>query len=760
MRRPSTRAVGAGVLAVILLAGALTQGFAQAVPQNVPPPAGARRQPRPRLGLALGGGGARGFAHLGILIWLDEHRIPVDVVGGTSMGALIGGAFAAGMTPGEIREIVASIDWAAVLAPETPYASKTFRRREDTRDYPSQLRFGLKAGLKLPTGVSPAQPIELLLARLAAPFAGDVDFDALPTPFRCVSADIMNAEAVVFSGGSLATALRATMAMPGLFPPVETNGRRLVDGGLVNNLPADVVRRTGLADRIVAVDVGADLAIARRGDTMFDVLGQALDSIMRSGARRALEEGKPDLVLVPDLKGIPTVEFGRAEELVRKGYATAEAHAEALLRYGASEAEYEEWAAARQSRRPPPQVTPTRLTVERVRPAEAARIVGALVPRHLNRPLSAARLDADLLALTGDGRYDTATYRIDASRGPSELIVSVRPPKSGPPFLSVALDLENTRTSNVGAAIRGRLTAFDLLGAGSEARLELRTGNTLEARGEIVRPLGRSGLFVAPRAFAVRRDRPVFRSDDYVAEYREDQAGAALDVGFSTRRLFEARLGYTAEHLRRDVRIGDPSFPSVRGSQHYASLRAVFDNQSGPTLPERGVAVKAELRRFFDVPGVRQAGSLVAADTDHLWSANGTASVFRPAGRHGKLFARASGGWSFGETALVNGFSLGGPFELGAYFPNELRGSNCAVANLGYFQEIGRFVEGAIGRLHAGAWIEHGAAFERLRSADFRTNVSAGLLLESPIGPVFAGVSLGEHGRYRVFFSLGRFLPH
>ncbi|HOG30015.1 MAG TPA: methylenetetrahydrofolate reductase [Vicinamibacterales bacterium] len=183
-------------------------------------------------------------------------------------------------------------------------------------------------------------------------------------------------------------------------------------------------------------------------------------------------------------------------------------------------------------------------------------------------------------------------------------------------------------------------------------------------------------------------------------------------------------------------------------------------NQSGPTLPERGVALKAELRRFFDVPGVRQAGSLVAADTDHLWSANGTASVFRPAGRRGKLFARASGGWSFGETALVNGFSLGGPFELGAYFPNELRGSNCAVANLGYFQEIGRFVEGAIGRLHAGAWIERGAAFERLRSADFRTNVSAGLLLESPIGPVFAGVSLGEHGRYRVFFSLGRFLPH
>jgi len=767
-------AARARILAALLIAGASMPALAQppappaqeaaSSPGNPlappgQPPASSAPQPRPRLGLALGGGGARGFAHLGILAWLDEHRIPVDVVGGTSMGALIGGAFATGMTPAEIRALVDAIDWAAVLAPETPYPSKTFRRKQDTRAYPSQLRFGVRHGVKLPTGLSPAQPIELLFARVAAPFTEDADFDAFPTPFRCVSTDMNSAEAVIFDGGSLATALRATMAMPGLFPPVEIGGHRLVDGGLLNNLPADVVRATGLADRIVAVDVGADLAVPRSGDTMFSVLGQALDSVMRHGARRALAQAKPDLVLVPDLRGIQTTEFGRADELIRKGYDTAEAQAEALLRFAVSEAEFASWRAARQSRRPEAALTPTRLTVERVHPAEAARIARLLVPRHLDRPLDAARLDADLLDLTGNGRYETAFYRIDESRGPTELIVSVRPPKNGPPFLSVALDIENTRTANVGAAIRGRLLAFDVLGAGSEARLELGVGNTTAASAELLQPVGRGGWFVAPRGYASRRDRPVFQGEDYAAEYREYDAGAAIDVGFSTTRRFEARLGYTVERLRKDVRVGDPTLPSVRGTQHFASFRAVFDDQSGPTLPERGVYLKTELRRFFDVPDIRDARGMTPADPDRLWSARGDASVFRPVGRHGKLFARGAGGWSFGDTAVVNAFSLGGPFELGAHYPRELRGSNFAVANLGYFREVGRIVEGAIGRLHAGGWIEHGAVFERFDSARFRTNISAGLLLESPIGPVFAGASVGEGGRYRFYFSLGRFLP-
>ena len=197
----------------------------------------------------------------------------------------------------------------------------------------------------------------------------------------------------------------------------------------------------------------------------------------------------------------------------------------------------------------------------------------------------------------------------------------------------------------------------------------------------------------------------------------------------------------------------------MKGPQQYASIKVTFDGQSGPTLPERGLHLRASLRRFFEVPGIRTAGVEATADPDDMWSGRGELSVFAPIGRQGRLFLRGAGGSSFGETAAINAFALGGPFNLGAYYPTELRGSNYADRQLGYFREVSRFVEGAIGRLYAGAWIDEGGTFERFADAAFRTNVSCGFLLESPIGPIFAGASVGRDGRYRVYFSLGRFLP-
>jgi len=728
------------------------------LPAAATPALGQPRPARPRVGVALGGGGARGFAHVGVLLWLEEHRIPVDVIGGTSMGGLVGGAFATGLSAREIRDLVGSIDWRTVLEPETPFVLKTPRRKEDSRAFPSQLRFGLKGGVKLPTGLSPAQQVELFFDRIAAPFASELDFNELPTPFRCVATDLRKAEVVVFDSGWLATALRSTMAMPGLFSPVEIGDRVLVDGGLLNNVPADVVRQTGLADRVIAVDIGADLAIPATSDTAVAVLSESIDAMIRSGARRGLSAA--DLVLVPRLLGVQTVEFGREKELVARGYEAAAARADALLPLAVSEGDYASWADARRARRKSGAIVPTRLTVEHVTPAEAARITHALARHHLNHPLDASRLDKDLLALAGDGRYESATYRIDTSSGHTALAIDVRRPRNGPPFLIAALDIENTRTSNVGAAIRGRLLAFDVLGTGSEARVDLGVGNVLQASGEIVRPMGQTGLFAAPRVYLSRRDTPVFRGDTYTAEYREYDAGAAFDVGFRTSRWFESRLGVAAEHLRRDVRVGASDLPSVKGPQRYASFGVVFDGQTGPTLPERGLYLKVNVRRFFEVPGIRTPGGQAVADPDRLWSGRGVVSAFAPLGRNGRLFFRGAGGSSFGETATVNGFALGGPFDLGAYYPNELRGSNFAVANVGYFREISRFVEGAIGRLSVGAWVDGGDAFERFADAKFRMNLSGGFLLESPIGPIFAGASVGRNGRYRVYFSLGRILPN
>jgi NTE family protein len=724
------------------------QAFAQTATHPLPGPPPAR----PRIGLALGGGGARGFAHIGILQWLDEHRVPVDVVGGTSMGGLVGGAFAAGMAPGDIRTLVEDVDWSSLLSPDTPFVYKTFRRKEDTRAFPSALRFGLRGGFRLPSGLSAAQEGELLFDRLAAPYGSHTDFDALPTPFRCVAADISSAELVVFDSGWLAQALRATVAIPGVFAPVKIGNKVLVDGGVLNNVPADVVRGTGLADRVIAVDVGEDASTKQRYDSIFGVLDETLNVMMRSGTKRALRSA--DLVLVPGLERISGADFSRADELIRRGYAEAEAHAAELLPYAVGAEEYEAWAAARRSRRPAGQIAPAIVSVEGIAPGGASRVADRL-KHHAGKPLDPDGLERDLLLLTGSSRYASASYRIDDAAGRTELVVDLEAPAHGPPFLALALDLQNTQSSSVSATVRGRMLLFDTVGRNSEARIDFSLGDTLAIGGELYRPIGRAGFFVEPRAFAYRRDVPVFQDETYIAEYREAHGGASLDAGFTTAYRVETRVGYTAEHVRARVRIGESGLPGVDGPQQFVSAQVKYDGQTGPTIPERGVYVKGDLRQFFQVPDVASEAATRTADPDRLLSGRALFSLFVPVRKRGRIFAGGSAGSSFGDTTVVNAFELGGPFRLGAFYPGELRASNAVAFNLGYFHELARFAEGTIGRLWFGSWLDEGSAFEQASSARFYTNVTAGFVLESPIGPLFAGASIGAEGRYRVYFSLG-----
>ena len=237
-----------------------------------------------------------------------------------------------------------------------------------------------------------------------------------------------------------------------------------------------------------------------------------------------------------------------------------------MLPFAISPEAYQAWAAARQARRPAGQVIPTTIAVEGVAPGEGVRVAAQLKP-HIGRPLDSDALDRDLLLLTGSGRYESATYRVDPSSGRPPAHRHLEGPAHGPPFLSLALDLQNTQSSSVSATVRGRMLFFDVAGRNSEARIDFSLGNTLVAAGEVHRPIGRSGLFVEPRAFAYRRDWPVFEDDIYIAEYREHHAGGSFDAGFSTAYRLEARMGYTAEHVHTNVRIGDADLPSVDGPQ-------------------------------------------------------------------------------------------------------------------------------------------------------------------------------------------------
>src|SRR2546422_2719680 len=261
---------------------------------------------RPKIGVALEGGGAMGLAHIGVLKWFEEHHIPVDYVAGTSMGGLVGGFYATGMNPEEMKTLIEGLDWRKILSDRTPYEDLSYRRKEDQRAYPNSLIFGLRHGLSAPAGLIPGHQIGLLIDRVALPYYAVPSFDALPVPFRCVATDLVSGKPYIFKDGSLAVALRATMSIPGAFSPVHDGQTVFVDGGLLNNLPTDVVRQMG-ADIVIAVHLETAPVEAQDIQSIFSVLQQSVRVVIAENEVRGLTQA--DAVVSVPLGEFSTVGY-------------------------------------------------------------------------------------------------------------------------------------------------------------------------------------------------------------------------------------------------------------------------------------------------------------------------------------------------------------------------------------------------------------------------------------------------------------------
>jgi NTE family protein len=290
-------------------------------------------------------------------------------------------------------------------------------------------------------------------------------------------------------------------------------------------------------------------------------------------------------------------------------------------------------------------------------------------------------------------------------------------------------------------------------------RLDFALGTRLGAAAEVYRPIGGSRWFVAPRLFTDRTSRNAYAGGNLVAEYRFGRAGAGVDVGIGTRDRIEARLGIDAAAVTGRVRVGSPLLPEADGSERVASLRFTYDGQDGPVVPSRGAFIRGQARRFLAAPHatVPDGGGLPADSPQRFWQAEADASWFHRVRGQDRLFVRAAGGTSFDAAPLFNGFSLGGPFRMGAFNSDELRGAHYALAGGGYLKDMGR-LPAVMGRhLFAAAWVEGGSAFDRRAGAVWHTNVSAGIIADSALGPVFLGGSVGADGHYRLYIALGPF---
>ncbi len=730
------------LLALLLLAVPRTNPAQQ--PANHHAPA----RTRPKIGVALEGGGALGLAHIGVLEWLERNHIPVDYVAGTSMGGLIGGFYASGKKPAELRELVAGVDWDLTLGGETPYGALAFRRKEDQRAYPNSFVLGLRNGVALPAGLNAGQQISLLIEKETLPYSGVKDFDALPIPFRCVATDLVSGKQVTFREGPLAEALRATMSLPGVFSPVRSGNRVYVDGGLVDNLPTDAVREMG-ADIVIGVHLKTKEAAAKDVQSIVEVLGRSIETVVAENEVRGLE--RADLVISVDLAEFTSTEYEKNKAIIEKGWEAAREKTRVLAPYALDDAAWAEYLREREARQIKSVPAPQFIEVQGAS-GEAAQNIERSLAGYKGKPLDTNKIEKDLTRLTGTGRYDRAGYRLAQREGRDGLLIDLHEKGYAPPLLQAGLELDGSESGAANFTLAGRLTFLDIGGHRSEWRTDLLFGSQYGLQTEYYHPLApASRWFIAPEARASNSVFRIYGKNDPLAEYRVNRAGAGVDMGYAFGRFTELRVGYEVGYFSDQLRIGSPLLLAVNGRQSGARLRYVLDWADDPVIPRQGVRMETNFHWYDTSPGASEAFPVLETRIGY----------FQPITRLASIFLISAGGTTFGrqKTGLPQ-FYLGGPERLGAYGLNELRGNQYFLLQGGYLRDlfdlppfVGKKIyftaQYEVGKMYGAGNV--GGLVSRLPD-DF----AGGLLAQTVFGPIFVGGSVGDSSHLKWYFRLGR----
>jgi NTE family protein len=731
----------------LLLALSSTLTVAQDPPSEQPGPTEPAH--RPRIGLALSGGGALGLSEIGVLQWMEQNHIPVDRVAGTSMGSIIAAMYATGMSPEEIKKFAENVDWDDALRSEPTYRQLGYRRKQDRRDYQIQAALGLKHGLKGPNGFNSGQGVGLLLDRIAFPVSGIASFDDLPIPLRCVATDMLSGDRVVLRDGSLAMAVRASMAIPGVFTPVEINGRVLADGGMVENIPVETVREMD-ADTVIAIDLSVPLGEQEQLDALTGVLARALDVMLLQNERRSL--ALANAVVTVNTGNFSIDDYDRLHDLIQLGYKSAANQSAVLLPYAIKDdAEWQQYLVARSARRRPQPKAVQSIVVEggdsdqdsRFEQSLKSFTSGPLDPPKLDLP----KLETQLTRIAGEGEFDRLGYEGFTQDGVPALRVTAHEKTYGPPFVDLAVNVDGSGVAAFDFSAGARITFMDVEHHGGEWRNDLLLGSSNLAASEFYQPLGDTHLFVAPYVFASKLPRNEFAGETRVAVFGDERAGGGFDLGFNAGQRSELRLGYKIFDGKLAPLIGSAGLASVTGSTGEVRVRYVWDGQDSPSVPSRGMRVVASLSRVLQSPGLIHPVAQLDVQT----------STFIPTGPKTSLFFLASGGTTFHGTAgPFQVFTLGGTFHLGAYLPQEFVGNHYAYSSFGFRREFYHLPQLVGGKIYWGGWYEAGSAFNDPSTVVVRGTFNLGIIAETIVGPIALATSVSPTGQSRVNLSIGR----
>ncbi len=701
---------------------------------------------RAKIGLVLSGGGARGFAHIGVLKVLEENNVPIDYIVGTSMGSIIGGLYAIGLTPDEIEQGVNGIAWDKVFDDFAYREYKTFRRKQDDFDFFNIHRIGLNTdGLQLSPGLIEGQQIELALDRLAYPGFHINDYDKLRIPFRAVATNIENGEPFIIKSGNLARAMRASMSIPGALPPIIIDDTLLVDGGIANNIPINIVRNMG-ADIIIVVDVSAPLSDKEALKSSVDVTAQLTTILTRRIADIQLKTLRgDDVLIIPGEEDIFSSDFDRYPDLIKAGESAAIEKLDAIRKLSLPSETYASHMASL------PDVANKNPIIDFVKIHNETglkdEVMQVRIHQNIGKPLDIAQLEKDLSYIYGLDFSSSVVYSLEKRGDKTGLIIYVRDREWAHSYLQFGLSIKSE--SNIGSFTNfdAAYTKHSLNKLAGELRLTAGLGSEPEISAEFYQPLNVSlDFFVSAKTGILTTIFPNVIDNKIASIERFHRTYIDLSTGKIFKQTTKISLGLRHNDGGTETISGNSLFPDgdFRESFLYTSL--FHDSLDNLSFPNTG---------FFGGLGFRLNQEKLGADSDY----EQLQLLLSGAGTYGKytVFSRAIFETTINEDAPFNAlYRRGGFLELSGTLERELAGQHFGLIEAAFYKRLGNITFLPI---YTGFSIEAGNAWSGYDDINAGNTTYAGSIFigaDTFIGPLYLAFGFNDDGGQALYFNLGQ----
>ena len=707
---------------------------------------------RPRIGLVLAGGGAKGGAHVGVLKVLEEMHVPIDCIAGTSMGALIGGGYASGIPAKDLETFVSTIDWGKVVGSQGRRDLEPIEQKRAGATYSNDFEFGLtEDGLTLPGGLVNTSNIEDLLRSYVANARAVSQFDKLPIPYRAVATDMVTGKMVVLDKGDLATAMRASMAIPGAFAPVLMDNMILNDGGLVRNIPIDVARDL-CADHVIVVNLVEPSINPKRLRTATQLLSRTMDVMIEANETLQLQtirEG--DIRIDVEMGDITTADFERVPDTIPLGEKATRAHAAELAAYAVPEAQYTAWrTSVTRSQNVETRLADVRFEgLKRVNPA----FLKSRADLKAGDQVDIDKLSQEAQRMSVLQDFDSVGYRLEGDAEAPVLTWLPREKSWGPDYIKADLGLYTSSDGDLEFALYGRHVRTWVNHLGAEWRNELLFGGETLLTTSFFQPVDQAHrFFFEPRAAFSRTFENIFINDERIARYQFRDVIGQIDFGANAGRFAQARVGYLYDKRNVAVDVGSPLLNESAPTDAGIVASAEFDSRDTAFAPTRGFTAAFEYLSSDDALG-----------GDRNWQrAELGLGVAVPWRRNIWWITLAGGGDLTGDLPPDRAFTLGGPQSFPGFELGEMRVGGYWTLGTSYLWNIKDITTLKNHALYAGLQLAGGGLYDRFDQEASEEIYGGSLFLtgRTMVGPLTLGVGATSTDSWSVWLSVGRPVGH